>query len=58
MGERGTLFLTKECQLVNMEEMKELENCQYMLNISGYKFDEEQEFYIVSKYLSTYYLLI
>ena len=41
-----------------MEEMKELENCQYMLNISGYKFDEEQEFYIVSKYLSTYYLLI
>lgn len=49
------LFLTKECQLVNMNRVRKL---PIHANISRYKFPKGQEFYMASKDLLTYYLFI
>lgn len=49
------LFLTKECQLVNTNRVRKL---PIHANISRYKFHNEQEFYMASKDLLTYYLFI
>lgn len=54
MEENGKLFLLFECQLINVEGMKAIENpgnnhrsvcsdgsCQWMVKTSGWRFDEE-----------------
>lgn len=67
------MFLTVECQLINVEGLMNFGNssfCNYHSNnwfrqeskmeakTSQWKFDEEQSMYIISKYLPKKYLLI